>query len=123
MRSNPGLKSRFDRTFVFEDFTAEELYAIALLMLEKEGLQPEREAAGHLKNYLEILHRGKNQFFGNARSVRKIVERSVRNQHLRMADTPSRERTRAMISVLKLEDVAEFKLEETAGAGRIGFRF
>jgi len=123
LESNPGLKSRFDRTFNFEDFSSEELYDIALLMLSKENLTPDKGAAEHLKKYLESLHQSRTQFFGNARSVRKIVEKSVRNQNLRMADLSKEKRTLKMRTTLIQDDVAEFTVEGTVGSGKIGFRF
>nr|MBP7478233.1 AAA family ATPase [Chitinophagales bacterium] len=39
LESNPGLKSRFDRKFEFEDYTSEELMTIIIKMLEKEDLK------------------------------------------------------------------------------------
>jgi len=122
LESNPGLKSRFDRTFTFEDFTSEELYEIAVMMYSRENMHPDSKAAEHIKNYLDVLFQNRNQFFGNARSVRKIVEKSIRNQYLRMADLPKNKRTKKMVSTLILDDVEEFKLEEAGGRRSIGFR-
>src|SRR5437868_15459399 len=44
LESNPGLSSRFDREFNFEDYSAEQLYDIALKMLANNSIVPEEDA-------------------------------------------------------------------------------
>jgi len=41
--SNPGLNSRFDKYFGFEDYSAEEMFTIALAIFNKEGVNPMRQ--------------------------------------------------------------------------------
>ena len=123
---NPGLKSRFDRQMVFPDYTPEELLQIADMMLAQEEVTATKEARAHLNNYFSILYKNKNQFFGNARVVRKVVEKSVKNQHLRLASIPPEKRTAKMLSQLTLDDVREFdagndSLLEGGGQSRVGF--
>ena len=108
LESNPGMKSRFDKTFHFEDFTEEELWEIAVSMLDQKGLKTDAKAEEHIKKYIAHLYLNRNKFFGNARSIRKLVEKAYRNQELRMADLKKNERTKKMMSTLKLEDVLEF---------------
>jgi SpoVK/Ycf46/Vps4 family AAA+-type ATPase len=124
LESNPGLKSRFNKTFVFTDFTAEQLYLIGLQMLKKEYLTPDAEAEDHLKRYFSSLIAHKDKFFGNARTVRNVMEEAVRNQQLRMADTPSSQRNQMMMETLTMKDVEEFKIMDDAQStgGSIGFR-
>lgn len=126
LESNPGIKSRFDRTFHFQDFTEEELWEIASNMLSAKGLKPNKAAAEHLKKYIKQLYDGRNKFFGNARTMRKMSEKAYRNHELRMADLPKAKRTKAVLSTLTLEDVLEFDMNaEKLGGGRpgIGFKF
>jgi len=123
IQSNPGLRSRFDITFPFADFTAEELKTIAVNMLKSRNLKMTKEAKNHLSAYLKYLYSTRNQFFGNARSVRKVVERIVRNQHIRMASTPKPERTARMMKEVILKDVDQFKEEQVQSGGAIGFKF
>lgn len=122
LESNPGLKSRFDLTINFPDYSTEELYQIALAILAKEGLTPNLEAEQHLKKYFDFLFDRKDKYFGNARTVRKIITEAIKNQHLRLASMPSSERTTEMLGMLTLGDVSEFQAKET-GAGRtLGFQ-
>ncbi|MEL6133811.1 MAG: AAA family ATPase [Bacteroidota bacterium] len=126
LESNPGLKSRFDRKFEFVDYTAVELLEIALEMFVGEKITMSTEAQDHLYQYLVYLHRHKNKFFGNARAVRKLVEKAIKNQHLRLATLNASDRTAEVLAKLTLEDVQEFEagmtsLLEDGREGRVGF--
>lgn len=123
LESNPGLKSRFDEIFEFPDYTVDELYAIAGRMLQNEHLVPDEEAASYLKNYLHFLYEHRDKYFGNAREVRKIIEKAVKNQHIRLASVQREERTPEMIKTLTLQDLEEFKMiNPTGDKTKIGFR-
>lgn len=121
--SNPGLKSRFDRNFVFEDYSAEDMFTIALSILKKEDVRPDEASAEHLKKYFAYLHEGRDKNFGNARTVRQVCGESVKNQNLRLASMKKEERTKEMLETLILEDVREFEIRETDSRGKLGFRF
>ena len=125
METNPGLQSRFDRTFHFEDFSNDELWEIAANMLEQKNLIADAETEKHLKEYISFLYENRDRFFGNARSIRKIIEKSSRNQELRMADLKKKERTEKMMNTLNLEDVKEFVPNEEKILKRqpLGFKF
>jgi len=123
LKSNPGLKSRFDRTFEFKDFTEEELYSIAINMFSERGIQPTVEAANYIREYLNSVYLDRDIFFGNARSVRKMVEKAHRNQELRMASLPKEKRTSEAIGTLILDDVKEFQMVEAIQEPRLGFKF
>ena len=114
LESNPGLSSRFDRTLFFDDYNAEQLYDIAIRMLSSNSIKPDGKAREHLKAYLEFQYKTRNQYFGNARSVRKLIEEAIKNQHLRLAKVETEQRTIDMIQELTYEDVEEFKIDYSA---------
>jgi SpoVK/Ycf46/Vps4 family AAA+-type ATPase len=123
IESNPGLKSRFDKTINFEDFTAEQLTEIALTMLKKENLFPDEQSLFFLQKELKSLFDSRDKYFGNARTVRKIVKEVVRKQHLRLAHLAPEERTPESMQHLSLRDLKEVKFtDEDAAKRRIGFR-
>ncbi len=114
LESNPGLHSRFDRAYHFEDYSATELFDIAIKMFASNSITADAEALAHLKAYMEFLSKTRTNFFGNARTVRKTVEESIKNQHLRLAKIDPESRTTDMIHILQLEDVEEFKIDYSA---------
>jgi SpoVK/Ycf46/Vps4 family AAA+-type ATPase len=124
IESNPGLKSRFDRSFNFADYTPEDMTAIALNILEKEKITPDAEAYDHLRSYFAHIHATRDKHFGNARTVRQVVAEAIKNQNLRLAEMPSAERTPIHLATLTLSDVKEFEInspQRTAG-GSLGFK-
>ena len=124
IESNPGIQSRFDRTFIFEDFNEDELWLIVAKMLADKGLKADHEAEGHIRKFIAHLYLGRNKFFGNARSMRKIVEKAYRNHELRMADLPMEKRSSKLMSTLIFEDVKEFVPEEKDVVNKgIGYKF
>jgi hypothetical protein len=123
INSNPGLRSRFDKYFLFEDYSADEMFTIALAIFAKEGVKPDEPASQHLKNYFAFLHSNRDKHFGNARSVRQVVGESVKNQHLRLASMKKEERTKEIMDTIIFDDVKEFEIKETKQPSRsLGFQ-
>ncbi|MBS1557677.1 MAG: AAA family ATPase [Bacteroidetes bacterium] len=122
INSNPGLRSRFDKYFQFEDYSPDNMFAIAQNLYQKEIVSPDAAATDHLKKYFASLHETRDKYFGNARTIRQVVAESVRNQNLRLASLKKDERTPELMETIILEDVKEFELKEGASKPRLGFR-
>ena len=75
IKSNPGLESRFTRTFKFQDYETKELVEIFKSMVERDQYIAGEEALTAVNEYFLKMHRGEN--FGNARAVRQLYEDAV----------------------------------------------
>jgi SpoVK/Ycf46/Vps4 family AAA+-type ATPase len=124
MESNPGLKSRFDRVFQFKDYSADDLYTIALNQLRDHNIIPEPKASDHLMKYIDFMYKTRDKYFGNGRAVRKVIEEAIRNQHLRLSDLSKAKYTKKAIETLTFEDVEEFStvVKPNMASGGIGFK-
>ena len=85
LASNPGLKSRFDTFIHFDDYDSGELFAIANGLFADESVVPDDNSTTFMRSYFEQYVRARDHLSGNARDVRKLVEKSIRNQNLRLA--------------------------------------
>jgi SpoVK/Ycf46/Vps4 family AAA+-type ATPase len=122
LEANPGLKSRFDKVLHFEDYSAEELFEVAVQMLKSEHLTADKEASEHLKLFLDSTYTNRDKFFGNARAVRKIIQNAVKKQHLRMASIERNLRSDELIETLSIDDLNDLKVDVKAANGGIGFK-
>ena len=78
LESNPGLKSRFNKSIMFEDYSQEELLSIFKAFCKPYQMKLSTQAESSLKQYLEWL--------ANGREMRNLFETSLSNQANRLAD-------------------------------------
>lgn len=105
LKANPGLSSRFDKILRFDDYTAKELVEIGHSMILKEGYRINKKPLAALRELCEHMYVTRDKFFGNARSIRKLVLEVIKNQNLRIASVPESDRTKITISRIEIEDV------------------
>ncbi len=85
VESNPGLKSRFNRYFYFQDYTPDELVAIFNKMCQGNHFNPTEATNEKLKTLLTELYNSRDRTFGNARLVRNLFEKAIERQANRLA--------------------------------------
>jgi len=85
IESNPGLHSRFNLHFDFEDYSGEQLLGIMRILCEKNQYQLAADAEVYLARLLADQVEAAGQGFGNGRHVRNLFESAVRAQAVRLA--------------------------------------
>ena len=106
IESNPGLKSRFNKTIHFEDYTPEELAQIFLNLAKKNNFVVSSPVQQSLKRHLEEVYATRDHNFGNARDVRTLFENATSNQSKRLAGiTGSPAFRQEMMFELTAEDI------------------
>ncbi|RYG42077.1 AAA family ATPase, partial [bacterium] len=89
LESNPGLRSRFGRTFNFDHYDPDTLLRLFQSMCDRERYVMEGEGYKRLKTLFEEAYRRRSKSFGNGRYVREAFERIVVAQSHRLAAMPS----------------------------------
>lgn len=102
LRMNPGLNSRINGIFEFEDYTKQELKEILDLFCEKAIVTLDKEVDEKL---IKLATRNKNKKdYGNARELRNILEGVLEFWSIR--DTE-----RSNWNIITMEDVLNWQLE------------
>ncbi|MFC2085445.1 AAA family ATPase, partial [Bacteroidota bacterium] len=109
IESNPGLQSRFTKSYYFEDYTPDELIEITRKLLNASSLVINHNAEEELFKYYNEQYRERDEKFGNARIVRNTVEKLIQKRLLRITDIKvDKEQEPADHNIL-IEDVRSVK--------------
>ncbi|MFV1972959.1 MAG: CbbX protein [Thiohalobacterales bacterium] len=101
--SNPGMRSRIAHHIDFPDYSAEELQAIAKLMLAEQNYRLSEDAT---KALLEYIHRRKTmEHFANARSVRNALDRARLRQANRLFANTKKSLKKIDLMTIEAEDI------------------
>lgn len=111
LKSNPGLKSRFNKYLFFKDYTPKELYAIFEKMCKEYKFNITDEAKEYVKDYFEKRYIHRNENFANGRDVRNFFEKALVRQADRLSNK-SNNLTDEELLELTLSDVEEIKLND-----------
>ena len=119
-QSNPGMSSRIAHHLDFPDYTAEELLAIARLMLEASQYRFSVDAGKVFQDYL--VKRRQMPHFANARSVRNALDRARLRQANRLFARHQGKLTKKDLVTIEAEDILASRVfkegvpDEKAGA-------
>ena len=77
LESNPGIESRVDEKFYFEDLTVDELMQVAELYCDEHKYELSDEAKERLRSVItrDVAQKGKN--FGNGRYANKLMDTAI----------------------------------------------
>jgi probable Rubsico expression protein CbbX len=102
-QSNPGLSSRVANHIDFPDYSADELFAIARIILAAENYRFSEEACATFADYIQ--RRMQLPFFANARSIRNAIDRARMRQANRLFTRMGSALTRLDLMTIEAEDI------------------
>ena len=103
LSSNPGLRSRFSRTFYFPDYSSDELVEIFRRITSSKGLTLGEGVAEKVDEHFTRARA--HEQFGNARAVRQLIEDSIIRQANRVA---------GLMATLSVEELQTLLAEDVA---------
>ena len=107
LETNPGLHSRFPIHIDFPDYSQQELLQIAEQMFSIRQYSLSAETQSALLKLLLFHQSSVPENFGNARTVRNIIEKAIRRQAVRLIAKTST--TRQELMLIEPADLMEVK--------------
>lgn len=101
--SNPGLESRFNRYFIFDDYNSDDLYDIFTTMCVGSEYLLTDDAKEFSREFFRTLYDTREENFGNARHVRNFFENIVAVHSDRVSSLS--DHTRDDLTMVLLEDL------------------
>jgi SpoVK/Ycf46/Vps4 family AAA+-type ATPase len=87
--SNPGLRSRFNKFLLFEDYTPEQLVEIFKGFCAKASFKLTPDAEQRLLDLFQLVSLARDESFGNARTARNVFEMTISKQANRIVTLPN----------------------------------
>ena len=84
IQTNPGLKSRFQKTIFFPDYNAEDLFRIFEKFCKESDYMLSDESCIYLKEKLADFSQHTDRYFGNARTIRNFLNIAISEQANRL---------------------------------------
>ena len=107
VESNPGLRSRFNRYYMFDHFLPQQLQEIMVSFCKSADFVLSEDASDKLFEMFGMMYEKRDESFGNARVVRNVFERCIQNQANRLVAI--RELTVELLQTIEESDVPEPK--------------
>jgi probable Rubsico expression protein CbbX len=113
-KSNPGFRSRIAHHIDFPDFSDEELFRIAEIMLAKQSYRLSAAGAAAFKSYVTV--RRSQPHFANARSIRNALDRArLRQANRHMAS--GEQITMDHLMTIEAADILQSRVMRPTGPG------
>jgi len=101
--SNPGMRSRIAHHVDFPDYSADELLAIAKLMLAQQNYRFSTAGEKAFAEYIPL--RMKLEHFANARSIRNALDRARLRQANRLFASSGKKLNKTDLITIEAEDI------------------
>ena len=108
LSTNPGLRSRFPIHIDFPDYSQEDLLKIADQLCSKRQYKLSPQARLALIAKLQHSSEGLRENWGNARTVRNLIEKALRRQAVRLVSKTNL--TREELILIEHNDLTEVNL-------------
>jgi len=103
INANPGLRSRFNTYFDFNDYTPDELLAIFKVMAKSKKYELEKKVEIKLKEIFTKMYTRRDKNFANGREVRNLFDKCITIQSNRLTSQGSYEKDE--LSLIRVEDI------------------
>lgn len=122
LQANPGLSSRFDKTLSFEDYSDQELLEIGIQMAKNKGYYITKDGLLRFEDIVHEMLISKSKYFGNARTIRQLVNDTILHQNLRVASSKEKISKKQMNALTRKDfnevheqNQTQFKTKNTIG--------
>ncbi|MFH5184616.1 AAA family ATPase [Paenibacillus sp. TAB 01] len=107
MQTNPGLPSRFPIQLDFPDYSVDQLMQIAEMMIKEReyALIPQTEMKIRQQIVNEKQQADSDTCFSNARFVRNLIEKAMRNHAVRLLNHNTQQPSKQDLMIIRPEDV------------------
>jgi hypothetical protein len=109
LSSNPGVRSRFNKYFDFDDYEPVQLVEIFDRFCHKAGYVTTSDTKEELLKVFSVLYEMRDKTFGNARLARNIFEATLSNQANRIVAIPN----------ITIERLSTITVEDLPGMGEL----
>jgi len=114
LQSNSGFKSRFTHFLELDDYNPDELFAIFASMAKSNGYTLSGGGEKRAKEVIAEIHRTRGKDFANGRTMRNLLDDTIRRMPERLASLTQAERTvEALSTITELDFPSEKKEERT----------
>lgn len=119
LNANPGIKSRVNETFFFDDYNVDELMQIADLYCKRNKYKMSVDVRKHLKSVVTRDYGARDKNFGNARYINNLMEQTI---VANMAHRISRieNPTKLQLQTIEVEDIPSLREEKAKSRGMDG---